>query len=165
MIRATLIGIVALVILTGLSALLLLLILPIANPAPLPCSEKLVDGCARDGGLFSPNAFHNVFEFLVSFVCLYFLSICAVSFTSGFYIQRWARQIVFSVFYSFMSCLIIGIVGPILFFGHLVIAPYAELYERLLWIMIILGFGLLGGISGTVGYIVGYYTSRRKFSV
>jgi hypothetical protein len=165
MIKATLIGIVTLIISIGLGVVLIFLILPIVNPTPPLCSEKLVDGCVRESGFWAPNALHNVFEFLVSFICLYFLSICIASFTSGFYIQRWTKHIVSSVFYSFTSCLIIGIIGPVLFLGHLVIAPYAELYERLSWIMIILAFGLLGGISGLIGYMVGYYANRRKVSV
>lgn len=159
LIRVTFIGIVILAVLTIIIVLVASPVLNAYNPPPPLCSEitepsnsQQID-CVKAGGMFPPNAFHNLSEFALFFIISYVLSVWIISFFSGFYLSGLNYTVAGE---SFINGFIIGAIGPTL----LVFASSKLHIKDVIFLFI---FGAISGLIGLAGYSVAGWR-RRHFT-
>lgn len=162
---ATTIGIVSLIALTLVITLLLPVFLNLVNPPPpdlppcpyLPKGETFSEPCDDTPSMWPESTFHNIFEFIISFVLLYFLSSGIAGFISGFFLNN--KKLYPQTYYwqSLISGLIIGAIGPVAFITLMVNKSYN--------IMDVIMAGLIFGLPAALVALGGYYIAGRRNKV
>ena len=158
LIRVTFIGIIILAVLTIIIVLVAYPVLNVYNPPPPLCSEitelsnSQQTDCVKAGGLFPPNAFHNLSEFVWFFTISYVLSVWIISFFSGFYLSGLNYTVAWE---SFTSGFIIGVIGPAL----LVFSSSKLHIQEMIFLFI---FGAISGLIGLAGYGVASWHRRHS---